>query len=95
VYPFQLLTHHLGIAPVSMELLLQPVLQPPKPLLPYRRLVGDPAAGLQIAAHRVLAYPQLTRNALDSPAQGPQPLHHSPIFWCLHLVPPEHLLPKD
>ena len=85
--PQQVLAHHLRIAAVPKEALLQPGLLSLELAAADRPAVGHPAVGRHVAPHRVLAAPELPRDALQPPTERMQMQHR------LHLVGFHHLCP--
>ena len=78
--PDQVLAHHLGIAAVLEEALLQPRLLILELAAARLSAVRHPAVGRDVASHCVLAAPELPRDASQPPAERPQVQHR------LHLV---------
>ena len=73
--PDQVLAHHLGIAAVLEEALLQPRLLILELAAARLSAVRHPAVGRDVASHRVLAAPELPRDASQPPTERPQLQH--------------------
>lgn len=78
--PHQVLAHHLGIAAVLEEALLQPRLLILELAAAGPSAVRHPTLGRNVASHRVLAAPELPGDAPQPPTERPQVQHR------LHLV---------
>ena len=83
----EILAHHLGVAAVPVEALLEPCLQTGELRGPPRTAVRHPARRRDVALHRVPAAAELRRDPLRPPPQLVEAEHG------LHLVRPHHPSP--
>jgi hypothetical protein len=80
----QLLPHHLGIAVVLLELLLQPLPVPIQLPGAIGAAIRLPLTQPQVAIQRVARDPQLRRDSPPAPAPLQQLAHHQHLLRCLH-----------
>lgn len=88
VLALQVLTNHVGVAPVLPQPFPQPALKSIESTLPVRPLVWRPRTPAQVTLHRVAAAAKLERDPLRAPAQPLQPQHHRNILRRLHHISP-------
>ena len=90
----QVLAHHIAVAAVLPEALLQPLLEPIEPPLAPRWANRRPVARRQITLHRVPAAPHLAGYPLAPPTQFVQVHHRRHLVRCQHPLPPRIQPPR-
>ena len=88
------LAHHIGIAAVPDQPLLEPRLAPGQRRRPANPRVAAPAALAQIPPHRLGTGAELTGNPLGAPATTLELQHRRHLVRRPHHVPPRSLVPR-
>ncbi len=90
----QVLPHHVGVAPMAPEPLLDKIPEPVQRLRAPRRPVFDKPARLQVTPHGLVTAAELGPDPPNAPAQRLQPHHRHRLVRRPHQVPPQIVNPR-